>query len=91
MAPERVLDAPGIVEDYYLNFVDWSSENVVGVGLAESTYIWQADQGTVSNFTDAPESCYISFLQFSNDRAYLAVVFNFGSIKLWNVEANKQL
>jgi hypothetical protein len=90
-APERVLDAPGIVDDYYLNLVDWSSENVVAVGLAESAYIWRADRGTVSHVTDAPESCYISSLQFSNDGAYLAVAFNTGSIELWDVEANKRL
>jgi cell division cycle protein 20 (cofactor of APC complex) len=26
-APERVLDAPGLVDDYYLNLLDWSSGN----------------------------------------------------------------
>ena len=24
-APERVLDAPGLADDYYLNLLDWSS------------------------------------------------------------------
>jgi cell division cycle 20, cofactor of APC complex len=88
---ERVLDAPGIVDDYYLNLVDWSCENIVAVGLAESTYIWRADVGSVSHVTDAPESCYISSVKFSNDGAYLAVAFNTGSIELWDIEANKRL
>lgn len=28
-APERVLDAPDLTDDYYLNLLDWSSQNVV--------------------------------------------------------------
>lgn len=26
---EKVLDCPGLVDDYYLNLLDWSSTNVV--------------------------------------------------------------
>ena len=28
-APERILDAPDITDDYYLNLLDWSSTNTV--------------------------------------------------------------
>jgi hypothetical protein len=28
-APEKVLDAPDLTDDYYLNLLDWSSQNVV--------------------------------------------------------------
>lgn len=31
--PERILDAPNLVDDYYLNLLDWSRNNVVAVGL----------------------------------------------------------
>jgi len=30
-APERILDAPDLVDDYYLNLLDWSSTNVVSI------------------------------------------------------------
>ena len=29
---ERILDAPDLVDDYYLNLLDWSSNNVVRAG-----------------------------------------------------------
>ena len=29
-APEKILDAPEMVDDYYLNLLDWGSTNVVG-------------------------------------------------------------
>jgi hypothetical protein len=28
-----VVDAPGLVDDYYLNLLDWSSGNQVAIGL----------------------------------------------------------
>ncbi len=31
--PERTLDAPNLTDDYYLNLLDWSKNNVVAVGL----------------------------------------------------------
>ena len=31
--PERVLDAPKMVDDFYLNLLDWSNENVIAIGL----------------------------------------------------------
>ena len=27
--PDRILDAPDLVDDYYLNLLDWSSTNAV--------------------------------------------------------------
>jgi len=32
-SPFKVLDAPQLTDDFYLNLVDWSSENVLAVGL----------------------------------------------------------
>jgi cell division cycle protein 20 (cofactor of APC complex) len=29
-APERILDAPELIDDYYLNLIDWGSTNKVG-------------------------------------------------------------
>jgi cell division cycle 20-like protein 1 (cofactor of APC complex) len=31
--PYKVLDAPALQDDYYLNLVDWSSQNDLVVGL----------------------------------------------------------
>jgi WD40 repeat protein len=45
--PERVLDAPGMVDDYYLNLVDWSSGNQVAIVLGRTVYLWSGDTGDV--------------------------------------------
>lgn len=40
--PFKVLDAPQLQDDFYLNLVDWSSQNVLAVGLGTEVYIWSA-------------------------------------------------
>lgn len=33
MFSKQVLDAPALQDDFYLNLVDWSAQNVLAVGL----------------------------------------------------------
>jgi WD40 repeat protein len=40
--PFKVLDAPALQDDFYLNLVDWSSLNVLAVGLGSCVYLWSA-------------------------------------------------
>jgi cell division cycle 20, cofactor of APC complex len=89
--PERVLDAPGMVDDFYLNLISWSCQNVLAVALAESTYIWRAETGTVSRVGEAPEGSYVSSVDFSNDGAYLGIGIGTGEVELWDVEAAQKL
>jgi cell division cycle 20-like protein 1, cofactor of APC complex len=41
-APFKILDAPALQDDYYLNLVDWSHNNVLSVALGSSVYLWSA-------------------------------------------------
>lgn len=38
----QVLDAPALQDDFYLNLVDWSAQNVLAVGLGSCVYLWSA-------------------------------------------------
>lgn len=40
--PFKVLDAPELQDDFYLNLVDWSIQNVLSVGLGSCVYLWSA-------------------------------------------------
>lgn len=54
--PYRVLDAPDLADDFYLNLVDWSSTNVLGVGLGSCVYLWTAHTAAVSKLCDLSQS-----------------------------------
>ena len=49
-APDRILDAPDIVNDYYLNLIDWSSNNHLAVALGPHIYLWNAANGKSDRF-----------------------------------------
>jgi cell division cycle protein 20 (cofactor of APC complex) len=45
--PEKILDAPDLVDDYYLNLLDWSCDNILAVCLAQTVYLWNANTGDI--------------------------------------------
>lgn len=89
--PERVLDAPGMVDDFYLNLISWSCQNTLAVALEASTYIWNADTGNVVQVGEAPEGTYVSSVDFSNDGMFLGVGIGTGEVELWDVESGQKL
>lgn len=90
-APERVLDAPGLVDDYYLNLLDWSSGNQVAIGLERNVYVWSADSGTVNCLLETPADTYVSSVKWSGDGAYVGVGLGSGEIQIWDVEEKTKL
>ena len=47
------MDAPDIVDDYYLNLLDWNkSSNQLAVCLAQSVYLWNAQTGDTTMLLD---------------------------------------
>ncbi len=90
-APERVLDAPGLVDDYYLNLLDWSSGNQVAIGLERSVYVWSAESGSVSSLLECPSDTYIASVKWSGDGAYVAAGLGSGEVQIWDVEEGTKL
>ncbi|KAK9686862.1 WD domain, G-beta repeat [Popillia japonica] len=50
--PFKVLDAPELQDDFYLNLVDWSVQNVLSVGLGSCVYLWSACTSQVTRLCD---------------------------------------
>lgn len=89
--PERVLDAPGMADDFYLNLLSWSALNIVAVALTENTYVWKADTGDVVHVGEAPEGSYVSSVDFSADGTFLGIGMGTGDVELWDIENNSKL
>ncbi|KAJ3925010.1 MAG: WD40 repeat-like protein [Lentinula lateritia] len=41
--PFRILDAPGLSDDFYTNLIDWAPSGVIAVGLDKHVYLWTGD------------------------------------------------
>ncbi|CAJ0906005.1 1832_t:CDS:2, partial [Entrophospora sp. SA101] len=85
--PELILDAPGIVDDYYLNLLDWSNKNMVAIGLNEGVYLWNADTGEVNELSNISSIIdnNISSLSWSEDGDHLAVGLSDGDTQIWDI------
>jgi cell division cycle 20, cofactor of APC complex len=90
-APERVLDAPGLLDDYYLNLLDWSSGNQVAIGLERSVYVWSSETGTVNCLLETSPDTYVSSVKWSSDGAYVGVGLGTGETQIWDVEEGVKL
>ncbi|KAJ1977046.1 WD repeat-containing protein slp1 [Dimargaris xerosporica] len=89
--PERVLDAPGLLDDYYLNLLDWSSTNLLAIGLDKAVYIWNAQTGDVYSLCQLETEDYVASLQWTNDGSYLAVGLSNGDTQIWDPDTQQKL
>ncbi|KAI5962924.1 slp1 [Candida pseudojiufengensis] len=90
-APERVLDAPGIVDDFYLNLLAWSSYNLLAIGLEDTVYVWNASTGSVGLLCELPEKKIVTSLKWSQDGSYVSIGKDDGLIEIWDIEKNIKL
>ncbi|XP_045482996.1 fizzy-related protein homolog isoform X2 [Harmonia axyridis] len=90
--PFKVLDAPELQDDFYLNLVDWSAQNVLSVGLGSSVYLWSACTSQVTRLCDlSGDSNAVTSVSWSERGNLVAVGTHHGYVTIWDVVANKQI
>lgn len=90
--PFKVLDAPALQDDFYLNLVDWSSQNVLAVGLGSCVYLWSACTSKVTKLCDLESSRdHVSSVAWAQRGTHLAVGTTLGEVQLWDTVAGKKV
>ena len=94
-APSRILDAPDLLDDYYINLLSWSDTNFLAVALGQTVHLWNASSGEVHELCsledDAVDSYVSSVSWVQEGGAHLAIGTSAGTTQLWDVQACKQL
>lgn len=88
---ERTLDAPDLLDDYYLNLLDWSANNVLAVALANTVYLWDATSSSIAELLTAEEDGPVTSVQWAPDGRYLAVGLNNADVQLWDSQELRQV
>ncbi|GAV89899.1 WD40 domain-containing protein [Cephalotus follicularis] len=89
---ERTLDAPDLVDDYYLNLLDWGNANVLAIALGSTVYLWDASDGSTSELvTINEEHGPVTSVSWAPDGRHIAVGLNNSEVQLWDSAANRQL
>ncbi|GCC26729.1 hypothetical protein chiPu_0005147 [Chiloscyllium punctatum] len=87
--PMKILDAPGLKDDYYLNLVDWNAANLVAIALSDTAYLWHPELGVHEAVN--VEAGYISSVAWIKDRNNLAIGTSTAHVQLWDIETKKKL
>ena len=97
-SPFRVLDAPNLVDDYYLNLLDWGKENIIAIALFDEIYLWNDNNSKASllmsysnNDATSDDSLnnIISSVSWMQNGLNLGIGLPNGSIQLWDI--NKKM
>ncbi|VEU37528.1 unnamed protein product [Pseudo-nitzschia multistriata] len=90
--PFKVLDAPALQDDFYLNLVDWSSQNVLAVGLGHCVYLWSACTSKVTKLCDLTfAEDVVTSVSWAQRGTHLAVGTNKGEVQLWDTIKEKKV
>lgn len=90
--PYKVLDAPELQDDFYLNLVDWSTSNILSVGLGTCVYLWSACTSQVTRLCDlTPDNDSVTSVSWSERGNLVAVGTHKGLVQVWDVTASKRI
>ncbi|KEG01251.1 cell division cycle 20-like protein 1, cofactor-APC complex [Plasmodium vinckei vinckei] len=96
--PYKVLSAPKLADNFYLNLLDWSKRNIIAVGLNEKLYMWNnytckkyelfdlsiLNKKKKKKKNDTQK--YIASLKWNIFGNYLAVGLSNGVVEIWDIE-----
>lgn len=88
--PYKVLDAPDLADDFYLNLVDWGSSNVLGVGLGSSVYMWNSQSGRVNKLCELQDDTVTS-VSWIQRGSHIAIGTGKGLVQIWDAERIRRL
>ena len=89
--PYKVLDAPQLTDDFYLNLIDWSWTNLLAVGLGSCVYLWSASSGKVNKLCDLGAEDTVTSVGWSQRGSHLAIGTNRGELQVWDPTTARKL
>lgn len=87
--PFKVLDAPFLQDDYYLNVVDWSCTDNLAVGLANAAYMWGFKTNSIEKIAQFDEYNLLTGLCWDRLSDTLAIGALNGTVQLWDAQKIK--
>ncbi|KAM9844588.1 fizzy-related protein homolog isoform 3-T3 [Aulostomus maculatus] len=90
--PFKVLDAPELQDDFYLNLVDWSAGNLLSVGLGACVYLWSACTSQVTRLCDlSVDGDSVTSVCWNERGSLVAVGTHKGYVQIWDAAGGRKL
>ncbi|KAJ8438597.1 hypothetical protein Cgig2_010381 [Carnegiea gigantea] len=89
---KRTLDASDLIDDFYLNLLDWGCRNVLAIALGSTVYMWDASNGSTSKLVIVDDDKGpVTSVNWMPDGCHTAIGLNNSEVQLWNSTSNRQL
>ena len=82
MVPEKILDAPELRDDYYLNLLDWSPSGPLAIGINQKVYSYTPNR--ISEICHLDDG-YVCSVAFQAHHPLLAVGTSTGRIQIYDI------
>lgn len=90
-APFKVLDAPFLQDDYYLNVVDWSRKDNLAVGLGNSVFMWNFNTNKIEKVSSNSEDNFVSSVSWNMKSEMLAVGSMSGAVQIFDINLMQEV
>jgi cell division cycle 20-like protein 1 (cofactor of APC complex) len=87
--PYKVLDAPQLLDDYYLNLLDWSAQDQLAIGLNSAVYLW-SPTGSVNKLCELDYG-QVTSVAWTQDSRYIAVGTSCGAVKVYDPKCSSMV
>ncbi|XP_050229312.1 cell division cycle 20.2, cofactor of APC complex-like, partial [Mercurialis annua] len=89
---ERTLDAPDLIDDFYLNLLDWGTGNVLAIALGDTVYLWDASDCSTSELvTVNGEDGPVTSVSWAPDGRNIAIGLNNSHVQIWDCHSSRLL
>lgn len=89
--PYKIVQSPGLMDDFYLNLVDWSSKNDIVVGESNSVFLWCANKTQRVKLLSYEGEKYVSSVIWNQSGTEVAVGNSEGTVEIWDGEFSLKL
>ena len=74
-----------MLDNYYLNLLDWSSKNVVAIALGNTVYLWHAASGAIEELMQvSQDNGPVTSLSWGPDGKHIGIGLGNGEVQLWD-------
>lgn len=81
-----------MIDDYYLNLLDWGKSNVLAIALENSVYLWDASTHATSELVSiSDDKGPVTSVSWAPDGCHIAIGLNNSEVELWDSTACKKV
>lgn len=86
----KVLDAPGLEDNFYGHPIDWSRRNLIAVALSETVFLFDAASGRTEKLLTLASGS-VTTLRWTGEGVHLSVGTSAGEVQIWDSIQSRQL